>query len=1305
MSAVVSEMLIRIAADTAALKSQMASAQRAVGDGFDGIKSAANGLRNTLVGVFAGISTVAIAKEFIATADAVALLDARLKNSVGTEKEFAAAKAEVYRIAQANNIGLKEATELYTKLNDPVKRLGGSTKETGGIVEAFALSLRLGGANANEASAATLQFAQAMASGKLSGDEFRSLAEASPVFMKKLADGMGVPIENLKKMGSEGKLTADVVGNALLKSLESMRGEATRLPDTVSGAFQRIKNDVIVAVGELNNNSGLTLGLSSLLETVRVQLLPAIKVELAGAFEAVGGWIEKNRDWIAQMWETAKGLVSQGWEAAKAFGSVVGTIAEVIGKSDAWRVVMESIRLLLAGLQDGFNVIRGAVLWLAGDKEGANAIFDAFKNGQSAVQQFATETNNAKARTEQLDAALKLNTMSAQDNKDEMARLGRQIQTTTGGFGKLRPAVAAVSEEQKKAEDAYRKLISGIQSKITATNTEIAQGEKLTDAQKVALKVMEDIRDGNIRLTDAQKLEVVALLEKYSATEKMLEKYRQEKELTDQIEKNRQDSIRELQSEATELWKKVEAQNSENTALTNTKNEMRLLEDARIDQQIAIYNQKVEQDLLTGVCNAETAAHTNILNALIALKEARATNVHLQAAKDSADEWKRTAETIEKGITDALMRGFDSGKSMFKALRDAVVDMFKSLVLRPIIQPIVGGLAGLFGGGPAFGAPLGGGGMAGGLNLMGMFQNLYSLINGTMLGNAAAFGAEGLGNWLMMNTSGSLNGLGGWLMGNSNLLGSLASYLGPGAIGVALGKLLGGNYRLGGLSSGSSSLIGAGIGALFGPLGALFGGSIGGLVNRMFGRKLDDYGIEGTFGKGDGFTGNAWEFYRGGWFRSDKTERKPLDADIGKFLTDTFNAIKGSVGDLVSSLGLDAKLLDGYTKDIKLSIKGLTDEQIKAELEKQFTKIRDEMLGLYADAIGQFAKEGETLEDTIKRLLIIQEFREAINPLGGIFSRIANASIDAQEELIALSGGIESFLKRANDFIKEYYTEEEQAAIAAKDIVDSLNRVGIDLVALGIDSKEEFRRLVESIDISTEKGRQQLAALLAVGPQFAQLIAYLNENSKKDDLAKAEFIAELRTVGIDLIKTGVDTVEEYRALMRSIDTSTEEGRLQYELLKQNEAAFIALIEKLEREGKLGGLNDLLGKSPQVEALRALFDPNKKTAENTDAISKSVEVSNKTLGDIATKLDGIANSSKAAADAAGAAASSASSAAAAAASAAAAAAAAAKAAADTGNSANAAASAAGAAAKAADATANVTTFIAAKPTFSFDIGAR
>ena len=154
----------------------------------------------------------------------------RIKLATSGAAEFAKVQTDLFALAQRNSVSLEEVSGAFSRLSDPVKRLGGSSKEAIGIIDALSKSLKISGASSAKSAAAIAQFGQAMASGKLQGDEFKSLAKAAPQFMKP-SRRFGIAAENLKEMASEDKLTADVVGNALLKSLGKLNTEAAQMPD------------------------------------------------------------------------------------------------------------------------------------------------------------------------------------------------------------------------------------------------------------------------------------------------------------------------------------------------------------------------------------------------------------------------------------------------------------------------------------------------------------------------------------------------------------------------------------------------------------------------------------------------------------------------------------------------------------------------------------------------------------------------------------------------------------------------------------------------------------------------------------------------------------------------------------------------------------------------------------------------------------------------------------------------------------------------------------------------------------------
>ncbi|MFN3359133.1 MAG: hypothetical protein ACK418_24455, partial [Pseudomonas sp.] len=468
--------------------------------------------------------------------------------------------------------------------------------------------------------------------------------------------------------------------------------------------------------------------------------------------------------------------------------------------------------------------------------------------------------------------------------------------------------------------------------------------------------------------------------------------------------------------------------------------------------------------------------------------------------------------------------------------------------LRPVIQAVVAPLAGGITG--ALGLPGTANAATGGPGAFGMASSLKSIydtvVGGfTALGNSVASAAQDIGAWLVNNTTGVLNQFGGSLMSNAGLLGTGASYLGGIGAGIGVGRLLSGGYAIGGSGNGVVNA-GTAIGAFFGgPIGAAIGGAIGGLANRLFGRKLKDQGIEGTFGD-DGFTGNSYQFYKGGLFRSDKTKRSALDPKLDQALDQQFMAIKTNVLELGNALGIAGTALDGFTSSIKVSFKGLNEQQIQEKLNEVFGNIGEQMaqqvLGatqtiterverqvqelvftggdegsrletrtiveevqrVVAGAGAAFLKEGETAAQALQRLAgSLVAVNGAFDALGRTMLQASLQSGDLASKIVEAFGGLDQFNAATASYFQNFYTDTERLDTAKRQLRETFSDLGLALPA----TKDAYRQLVDAQDLTTESGRKTYAALLTLSGAFADVTDAATNAAKQ---ARATALDNLR---------------------------------------------------------------------------------------------------------------------------------------------------------------------------------------------------
>lgn len=724
-------------------------------------------------------------------------------------------------------------------------------------------------------------------------------------------------------------------------------------------------------------------------------------------------------------------------------------------------------------------------------------------------------------------------------------------------------ALQAEKTAQKELADAEEE----------AYKARVKSGEAaLKEAADIAVKVVKQLEENEAVGKTKEQLELLSVgrlkdearvMAQVVAEDELLQKCTAETEahkltlasLNDLIAaKQRNITLETIQKLTDETKKQLE----QNEAFGKTGDELAKLEIVRLKDQAAMLAQKVAQEDLIGLCNEETIAHADTLAALNKLIDAKEKGVHLQAAKEALEAWQNTAKAIGDDLTDALMRGFESGKSFMEEFKKLLVDSFSKLVLRPIIQavmaPVSGAMASMFSGG-AQAAGAGGGGNS----MLSALAAKYGLGSAGGLGSIFSGGASlamNGGSMMGLEGAGSMMANGSMLQGAAQGAGVIAGWAGPIAIGQMAGRAISGGYSAMGGQSGSTAVnAGTIIGAIVGgPIGAGIGAAIGGLVNRAFGMAAKENqagGIQGSI-TGGSTTGQSYQDWtqKGGWFRSDKagTNYSALNDNVAAALDMGAASVLEQTKAWAEALKLPANALATVTTDFKVA---LTSDQAAntAALSLLFTQYQAALTEQFTAVIEPFKQAGESIAETMQRLVVLSTFSDAFNELGGIFSKVADSSIAARENIIALAGGIDQLMAKAGQFVKDYYTQGEQAGMQAKATVGMFRELGIDGGAIA--SRDDFRKLVESIDVGSEAGQKQLVALLEIAPTFAALADYIKENKTTLEAvaAQAPTVAVLdqmlpeQQATSEAVTDVATRIKEGNATLTAIETAIKAGNV------------------------------------------------------------------------------------------------------------------------------------------------------------------
>jgi len=186
----------------------------------------------------------------------------RLQNAVGSVERAGEVYERLYRDALQTGVAVKESVDAFQRFAAAAREIGATSDQVAQLVGGLQRVAIVSGASTQEISSATLQLAQALASGVLQGDELRSVLEAMPLLAEALAKELGVSIGELRQLGAEGKLTADRVFPALLRATERVGAELDKAPLSLGRAFGQLQVAADGFLGQLDRAIGLSNALA-----------------------------------------------------------------------------------------------------------------------------------------------------------------------------------------------------------------------------------------------------------------------------------------------------------------------------------------------------------------------------------------------------------------------------------------------------------------------------------------------------------------------------------------------------------------------------------------------------------------------------------------------------------------------------------------------------------------------------------------------------------------------------------------------------------------------------------------------------------------------------------------------------------------------------------------------------------------------------------------------------------------------------------------------------------------------------------
>jgi hypothetical protein len=453
------------------------------------------------------------------------------------------------------------------------------------------------------------------------------------------------------------------------------------------------------------------------------------------------------------------------------------------------------------------------------------------------------------------------------------------------------------------------------------------------------------------------------------------------------------------------------------------------------------------------------------------------------ALQKLAQQEQEIARDINKSLTDALLRGFESGKGFAKNFRDTLINMFKTLVLQPAISFLIdsSGITKLLGGlGAAFSgtASAATGTSGGGGSILGSLSGISNLFSN---GNAAIVSSiESLGTFLSTGTGGLGDLLGGAIgqysgaIANALPFASAAFSLLTGDVKGALGSALGAALTF----------------TPLGPVGGIIGSLLGGALGSLFGgSKLPPRYYSGS-----------QSYFKDGEITSGNIASKYKNAGGGSALTQLNEQVINNVNALLKSFGLVGDLTQvGSVLNKKTNSSGgisaVIDGKVvaqntgsikKGSIQQAFDALAELALGSFSaeivrksnlsDGVKKFF-DGLTKKDDVSAAIsTLASLNVALRDLPPVFDAIRNA-IDTTVYKTSIAD-LKTRFSAVQTYTSLFYTQQEQFDTYTKQITsqfDALNQVVP-------KSRDEFRALVDGIKVTDESSSNLFHGLVALAP-------------------------------------------------------------------------------------------------------------------------------------------------------------------------------------------------------------------------------
>lgn len=1128
------------------------------------------------------------------------------------------------------------------------------------VFESVAKASAVMGLSAADTNGVLLALQQMISKGTVQAEELRGqLGERLPGAFQIAAKAMGVTTSELGKMLEQGQVIADdflpKFGAALEKNLGGAAEKAAERLDAAvnrfDAAWEKLKqkagdsgvskaisqelsaisrdldavSDGMDRAGKAGGGMWAQLGAGGVIAAGRVgfSTLNLAANTLNGTINALTGGVFGLRTDLAllpDIFKTdaqyAKALADRLTEAEAKMAALQGTGADTTPNPyirDSYFQLQEYIKELKVAQAEQAKLTGGAAPNMNEGVVASGRAREQYMNQRAkdleAANAFRLDQAGVPASyLKDMAELIRLNQAGVLVGKEYNDALKKQQEILLQKTGVTKGVAAAANQEQ----NAYENLVASIRTKIAANEAEIQGGGRLTESDRLRIKLQEELDAGSKKLTASHKARALALLDVLSAQEKedarikgMVAAYKEEAETADELARAyvEQSKAREAGRAAVDGY--ANGIDEANRALQL---EFSLMGQGERARNVALEQYRIELDLKKQIAAIDANTGFDEAQRIEERAKARAAAAIATANASSRaflEEWKTSVgkydDIFRQGFADMLNNGKDGWKSFTKSLattfKTTVADQLYKAFAQPFVVNIVGNLLGLTGSlglGGASGAAAASASALGGIgNLASLGSNLFSSGLGSTISGAIGSGVGALFGTTAGNAAlGTSLGLGA---GSATAAAAAAAQAGGASAAAAASAA-----STGASIAGAIPYIGAAVAALSllagkfsgeTRTGGQFGVSFDGTVTNQ--RRGQTYTYQGQQFDRDFSNGQRNALIAGQAYRleGDPVQNEQAIRDAVSGTASGINAFLKALGSKATLTGFSAGLetsskgrggvfaggilSDGTTfgesgkgdnyagtlyekfstnsPDFKTALENFTLDLKQSTIQalQSVTDIPQTVQKMIkgVDAEALSEEAANALLESINAQIVgVNQFKDALKGMG--LDTLAALSFDAAAGLAEVSGGFDKLLGNLGTYYSNFFSPEEQRANMQRQLREQLASLNLTLPDINAtDARAQYRRLVEAAEKDlSEEGRKTYATLL----QLAGAFAGITTAAEDAGVALQKQQADARDKALRGLERAI--AKEKEALQSQIDVASEVADTMsglFDLLKSN----------------------------------------------------------------------------------------------------------------------------------------------------------